>query len=190
MRLVIFVNHRGTITLKSDRLILRRINANDALEIYNGFVNQRDFLYYANKEKRTLQEEIDSLKGIDKKYENKEYYNWVITLKDTNEIIGSINVNCNDLIVDNINYAVDERFSNNGYMSEALKIVIDFFFTTVGVLEIYCGCCVENKASKKVMIKNGMNLVEIKKSYIKLCDGFHDMYLFNIKKEGYEDGRK
>ena len=34
------------------------------------------------------------------------------------------------------------------------------------------------------MLKNGMKLVEIKKSYISLSDGYHDMYLFNLKKEG------
>ena len=68
----------GSKTLISDRLVLRKIYESDAKEIYDGFVNQEEFLYYANKEKRTLQEEIDSLKGIENKYESNNYFNWII----------------------------------------------------------------------------------------------------------------
>ena len=55
------MNHVGTISLETKRLVLRRIYRDDAEEIYEGFVNQDEFLYYANKEKRTLDEEIKSL---------------------------------------------------------------------------------------------------------------------------------
>ena len=50
----------GTKILETKRLILRRFKKEDAEEIYNGFINQKAFLYYANKEKRTLQEEKES----------------------------------------------------------------------------------------------------------------------------------
>ena len=66
------MNHVGTISLETKRLVLRRIYRDDAEEIYEGFVNQDEFLYYANKEKRTLDEEIKSLENIDFKYQNKE----------------------------------------------------------------------------------------------------------------------
>ena len=69
------MNHVGTISLETKRLVLRRIYRDDAEEIYEGFVNQDEFLYYANKEKRTLEEEVKSLEDIDLKYqENKELY--------------------------------------------------------------------------------------------------------------------
>ena len=65
--------HKGTKKLESDRLILRRMKESDAEEIYNGFINQEEFLYYANKKSRTLEEEKKSLVGIDKKYEKDNY---------------------------------------------------------------------------------------------------------------------
>ena len=55
--------HKGTKELESNRLLLCRMKEEDALEIFNGFVNQESFLYYANKEKRTLEDEIISLKN-------------------------------------------------------------------------------------------------------------------------------
>ena len=40
------MNHLGTITLQTNRLILRKINILDSKEIFEGFVNQEEFLYY------------------------------------------------------------------------------------------------------------------------------------------------
>ena len=51
------MNHLGTKVLQSKRLILRRFKEADAKEIYEGYVNQEGFLYYAHKEKRSLEEE-------------------------------------------------------------------------------------------------------------------------------------
>ena len=39
---------------------------------------------------------INSLKNIDDKYKKKDYYNWLITLKENNKIIGAINLNVYD----------------------------------------------------------------------------------------------
>ena len=179
------MNHIGTISLETTRLVLRRIYSDDAEEIYEGFVNQDEFLYYANKEKRTLEEEIKSLENINSKYENKEYYNWVITLKETGAIIGSINLrveNKNDSV--EFNYAIDNRYINKGYMTEALSKVKEFALDILNVNRFQGGCVVENIASKRVMEKCKMNLEGVLKSYIKLNDGYHDMYMFsNVRGE-------
>ena len=42
------MKHLGTKKLITERLILRQIEESDAEEIYNGFINQPEFLYYAN----------------------------------------------------------------------------------------------------------------------------------------------
>lgn len=174
------MNHIGTVILETERLVLRRIREEDAQEIYEGFVNQEEFLYYANKEKRTLEEEVKSLENIDIKYENKEYYNWLITLKETGKIIGSINLkveNKNDSV--EFNYVIDNRFVNKGYMTEALKKVKEFAFNIINVNRFQGGCVISNNKSKKVMEKCGLKCEGILKSYIKLNDGYHDMYMYS-----------
>ena len=87
------MKHLGTVTLDTNRLILRRIYKEDAQEIYDGFINQKDYLYFFNNEPRTLEEEIKSLENIDEKYEDLDLYNWVIVLKETNTIIGRATLN-------------------------------------------------------------------------------------------------
>lgn len=177
------MNNIGTKVLESDRLVLRRFKENDAKELYEGYINQEDFLYYANKEKRTLEEEIESLKGIDSKYESNEYYNWVITLKDSNRIIGAINLN-----VDNynesveFNYAIDDRYKGNGYMTEALNIVKGFCLNKIEVNRMQGGCEINNSASKRVMEKCEFIYEGTLRNYLKLRDGYHDMLMFSFIK--------
>ena len=172
----------GSKTLISDRLLLRKIKLDDAKEIYEGFVNQSEFLYWANKKKRTLEEEIQSLDKIDEKYQRDDYFNWIITLKDNNAIIGSINASKYEEKYLILNYAIDNRYTNNGYMKEALKLVLDYLTKKVNIEKIYCGCCVENIKSKKVMEKY-MDYVTTLKNHVILIDGLHDMHLYEYRKK-------
>ena len=179
------MNHVGTINLESERLILRRYKKEDSNEIFLGFVNQDEFLYYANKEKRTLEEQIKSLENIDEKYLNKEYYNWLIVEKESDNIIGSINLsvdNKNDSV--EFNYAIANRYTNKGYMTEALLNIKRFCFDILKVNRFQGGVAENNKASQRVMEKCGLKCEGLLRNYLKLKDGYHDMYMYsNIKGE-------
>lgn len=178
------MNSIGTKELYTKRLKLRRFHENDAEELFRGYINQEEFLYYTNKRKRTLEEEKQILAGIGEKYKNNDYYNWLITLKENNKIIGSINLslnNKNDSV--EFNYAIDNRYINNGYMTEALEIIKEFCFNEIKVNRFQGGCCVQNLASKRVMEKCNMKCEGILEKYIKLQDGYHDMYMFSIAKQ-------
>ena len=61
------MKHLGTVTLDTNRLILRRIYKEDAQEIYHGFINHKDYLYFFNKDPRTIDNDIKSLKNRDEK---------------------------------------------------------------------------------------------------------------------------
>ena len=175
------MNNLGTKVLESERLLLRKFKEKDAKEIYEGFINQDDFLYYAHKERKTLEEEISSLKGIEDKYKNNEYYNWLITLKSNNKIIGAINLNVynyNESI--EFNYAIDDRYKGNGYMTEALNIVKDYCLNEIKVNRLYGGCEINNIGSKRVMEKCLFIYEGTLRNYLKLRDGYHDMLLYSI----------
>ena len=176
--------HKGTKVLKSDRLVLRQFKENDAEEICNGFINQKEFLYYANKKITTLDEEKKFLKNIEEKYKSNNYYNWLITLKESKKIIGTINLRVeekNETV--EVNYALDNRYTDKGYMTEALNLVKEYCLNELKVNRFQGGCCVENIASKRVMEKCGMQCEGILRRYIVLNDGYHDMYMFSIVNE-------
>lgn len=176
--------HKGTKILESDRLVLRQFKENDAEEIYDGFINQKEFLYYANKKRKTLDEEKKFLVKIQEKYKSNDYYNWLITLKESKKIIGTINLKVeekNETV--EVNYSIDNRYTTNGYMTEALNLVKDYCLNELKVNRFQGGCCVKNIASKRVMEKCGMQCEGILRKYIILDDGYHDMYMFSIVNE-------
>ena len=174
------MNHLGTIELITDRLILRRFTKNDSEGIFNSYINDEKFLYYANQEEKSLKEIEQWLSNIDGKYENKEYYNWIISLNDKT-IIGSINLgvdNVNNLVW--FNYAIDNKHYNKGYMTEALNAVRNFALKNLKVSKIIGGCEINNFASEKVMQKCGFKLEEIRKNELELKDGLHDLKIYFI----------
>ena len=176
--------HLGTQELVTSRLKLRKIKKEDALEIFEGIRNQEEFLYYANKEKVNLEDHLKALENIDEKYKNLDYYNWIIEELDGNKIVGMITFKVfevNDSV--EFSYAIDNRYTRRGYMSEALKIVLDFALNKMKVNRIQGGCVVENIASKKVMEKCNMHHEGILKSYLKLKDGYHDLHMFSLVNE-------
>ena len=169
------MKHFGTVEMITDRLKLRRLRKEDAYEVFEGLRNQEEFLYYANKEKVFLEEHLKSLENIDKKYENLDYYNKIVGL------IALKVMEINDSV--EFSYGIDNRYTGNGYMSEALNCIIDFALNRMDVNRIQGGCCIENKASKRVMEKCNMHHEGILKSYLKLKDGFHDLHMFSLVKD-------
>lgn len=175
------MNNLGTVTLESERLILRRYEEKDAEELYNGYMNQKEFLYYASKGFKSLDEIKEFLKIKKEEYKSLDYYNWAIVLKETNAIIGGITLSVNSKNESvNFNYAIDNRYTNNGYMTEALKEIKRFSFDELKVNRFQGGCVIENIASKRVMEKCKMKCEGILRKYIKLEDRYHDMYMYSI----------
>ena len=178
------MNHLGTKKLISNRLILRKFLSNDSIELLEGYFNQDEFLYYANKTKKNLGEIEKWLLEVNDRYKEVNYYNWAIVLKDTNKIIGAINLRVNesnDCV--EFNYAIDNRYTGNGYMTEALNAVKEFCMNELNVARFQGGCCIQNIASKRVMEKCNLVCEGILRKYIKLKDGYHDMCMYSIINE-------
>ena len=170
----------GTITIKTKRLILRKFQIADRKGVFEGYINQSEFLYYANKT-HLSQSEVDLLiERIIDSY-NDNTFNWVITLP-SGEIVGSINVKEKDNNAI-INYAIDNRFTGNGYMTEALEAVTEYLIKTNKFNKILAGCVSKNTASKRVLEKCGYKFVEIKFGYQKLADGQFDIMFFEKEKK-------
>lgn len=175
------MKHLGTKTLETDRLVLRKLKLSDAEPLFYGLRNQPEFLYYTNKERIDLKEQLEIFSGLDEKYKNQEYYNWVIELKETKDLVGMINFhvdNRNESV--EFNYATDNRFWGRGIMTEALNAVTKFALEEMHVNRIQGGCVISNLASKRVIEKCGYEFEGVLKSYVKLRDGYHDMNMYSI----------
>lgn len=171
----------GTNRIESERLILRRFEIVDAEELFAGYINQPEFLYYANKEPQTLDGVKSYLNHVTQKYNDGEYFNWVITQREDGKIVGAINLKPNhedDSVM--FSYAIDNRFTGKGYMTEALTKVKEYALDKLKVSRFVGGCVTKNIASKKVMEKCGLKHEKTIKNYKTLSDGVFDMFFYSV----------
>lgn len=186
------MNHIGTQILETERLVLRKVTENDAVDMYNNWASDEDVTKYVTwKAHKNLDETKNLLSGWEKEYQRKDCYRWFICLKDTNELAGTIDV-CrknDDLEMAEIGYCISKKHWNKGIVTEACKEVIKFLFEKVGYNRIQAQHIPENIGSGKVMQKCGMKFEGIIRHGNRLNTGeLCDIAQYSILKKEFNKG--
>ncbi len=153
------MEHKGTIRIETERLILRAFVIEDAPNAFYNYLsdeNVTEFLRW-----NTHKNELVTKKVLSKwiaNYEDKSFYQWAIVLKETGDPIGALSVVDMDEKANkvNIGYCIGSKWWNKGYTSEAVAAVIPFFFGDVKVGRIEAQHDPNNPSSGKVMQKCGL----------------------------------
>jgi ribosomal-protein-alanine N-acetyltransferase len=133
------MTHKGTITLETDRLILRRFELSDAEAMFRNWESDPEvtkFLMWQThadiEVSRTIANEWVG------NYKNDNYYQWAIVPKNIGEPIGSIAaVKVDDTTKTvHIGYCIGKAWWHKGYTSEALTQIVKFFFEEFGTILI------------------------------------------------------
>jgi len=152
------LKHKGTATIETSRLILRRAKVEDAEPMFRNWANDPDvtkYLTWPTHESVEITKEI--VTSWVKSYEQDNYYHWMIVLKETNEPIGSLLASIVGRAQSaHIGYCIGKTWWHRGFTSEALKAVMDFLFDVVGFHRIESMHDPNNPNSGKVMAKCGM----------------------------------
>lgn len=140
-------------TLKSERLLLRAIKAEDAksiieITVYDGFFA------------KTEQDVLNILEKIHGNFIDGDSILWGICLKETNEIIG--NCGYSRGYPDNIGeigYVLREAYRGQGYMTEAVKLVVEFGLARMKLDNVVAYTDETNTASMAVLKRAGFKQV-------------------------------
>lgn len=151
--------HKGTQTIETPRLILRRALPEDARPMFDNWASDPEvtkFLTWATYE--TVETADSVLAMWIGEYEKPDFYQWMIVLKEIDQPIGSISVvEQNEKVCSaEIGYCIGRSWWHKGYTSEALAAVIDFLFSEVGMNRIEARHDTHNPHSGEVMKKCGM----------------------------------
>ena len=146
--------------IETSRLLLRRFTIDDAKDMYENWASDEKVTKFLTW---NAHDSIDVTKFIlnlwVKEYENPNTIRFAITLKDSNEVIGAIDVvnyvNGNP----EIGYCLSRKHWNKGYMSEACNAFIKYLFDK-GFNKIVIEANVNNIASNKVIMKCGFKFVK------------------------------
>ena len=152
------LTHRGTKTIETDRLILRKAIIEDAEPMFRNWASDPEvtkFLTWPPHENTFVTQKV--LSEWMAEYERDDYYQWMIVLKQIGEPIGSLLVGTVGRAQSaHVGYCIGKNWWHKGIMSEALSAVIDFLFTQVGYHRIEAIHDPNNPHSGAVMCKCGM----------------------------------
>ena len=154
------INHKGTVFLETDRLILRRFTREDAQAMFDHWASDSEVTKYLTW---PTHENIDISAVVIQDwiahYDEPNFYLWAIELKERKAPIGSISVvHQNDKVAKmEIGYCIGKTWWNRGITSEALAAVINFLLEEVGAQRIEACHDPRNPYSGAVMRKCGMH---------------------------------
>lgn len=152
------MTHKGTVTIKTEQLILRRFTLDDVQKVFDTWTSDKEVSKYARQQSHISVDEtkiyINDLINL---YPNNNYYYWAIVLTDSNTPIGRINITGINEPIESIcvSFMIGREWWNRGYTTEALSAIVRFFFEEVGANRIEGRNDVQNPSSEKVMIKCG-----------------------------------
>jgi len=157
--------------VETDRLILRAWRETDLEDLYEyasveGVGEMAGWLPHASIEvSRGVLEGFMAGKNV-----------FAITLRENGKVIGSLGLHNSwanddpqfaDLKLKEIGYILAKPYWGKGLMTEAVRAVINFCFTNLGMDAVSCGHLVINGRSKRVIEKCGFKYVKTTEYYSK-----------------------
>lgn len=182
------LTHKGTQTLSTTRLTLRRFTVEDADAMYQNWANDKRVTRFLTWQPHQSAEQTRQLLTLwCSEYEKLDHYNWAIEFDK--KIIGNISVvRCEDRSeVAHLGYCMGFDYWGKGIMTKAVCAVIDYLFKEIGFHRITICHAVKNPASGKVARKCGLTLEGTRRECFKSFDGeFLDICDYGILRQEWE----
>lgn len=184
------LNHKGTKTLESERLILRKLKIDDATNMYNNWASDNEVSKYLPwNTHKNIEETKKILNMWIAEYKEDNIYNWGIEVKNNSELIGTITVMHIDerCQIAEIGYCIGKNYWGKGYINEANDIVIKYLFDEIGINRIQAKHHLNNVNSGKVLEKSGFKFEGILRDYdIDNNGNYVDVKMYSIIKRDYK----
>ena len=173
------------VVLDSEELFIRQAHINDAFEITDYFIRNRDF----HKQFDPIRPEEfytdifwTEIAGIDLlKFKNDESLRLFIFKKESpHRVIGMIHFSGfirGVFQAAYLGYSLDENEQGNGYMQQALTKAIEYMFNKLQFHRIMANCMTDNKKSLQVLNKLKFEIEGTAKDYLFINGKWEDHIL-------------
>lgn len=186
------MDHKGTVRLETNRLVLRRFEANDAQPMFDNWASDpavTAFMTWPPHESQDVTRSV--LDSWIADYPRDDFYQWAIVLRDLAQPVGSISVVSVDEAVESleIGYCIGRRWWRQGVTSEALQAVIDYLFGEVGALRLCAKHDTRNPNSGRVMRHCGMAYAGTLRQAGRSMSDIGDLCVYDLLRKEWEDAR-
>lgn len=182
------LNHIGTQTIETERLILRQFKYTDDTAMLKYWIADEKIQSMYSEPVYTTKEEVKEL--LDKyisSYSKNDYYRWAIISKENNECIGQIAF----FLVDSknnfaeIEYCIGSDFQCKGLSTEATKAVIKYGFENIRLHKIQICHKSINIPSKRVIEKCGFHFEGTLRDFFYMNGEYVDRLYYSILESEY-----
>lgn len=182
------MEHKGTVRLETERLVLRKFTEQDIESSYRNWTSDdktTKYLTWSTHENMGVTKQV--IKNWVEEYKDSSFYQWVIELKEIEEPIGTISVVRSNESIDmvEVGYCIGSKWWNQGIVTEAFQKVISFLFEEVKVNKIQSCHDLKNVGSGKVMCKCGMIYEGTIREAGRNNRGIVDMVIYGILAKEY-----
>lgn len=171
--------------LETERLILRKPCMDDAVAIFDVWAQDREVTRYLTwRPHERIEQTRDFVHSCLAAWEQGTRFPYMITLKETGEVIGMIDPRIEGPKVA-IGYGSARAHWGKGYIPEATRAIIEWAFQQPTIYRVYATTDIENNASRRVLEKVGMQCEGILRKYIlhpNISDEPRDSYMYAITK--------
>ncbi len=183
------MEHKGTVSLTTNRLLLRRFNMNDTEAMYDNWASDPEVTRYLMWQPHSSRDETKRILGLWlNHYGENTFYQWAICFQSKpEEPIGSISIVRQDELAASVHigYCIGRKWWHQGITTEALAAVIRFSFEELRANRVESRHDPRNPNSGKVMAKCGMNYEATIRQSDWNCQGICDTVLYGLLAEEY-----
>ncbi|PGZ95219.1 GNAT family N-acetyltransferase [Bacillus pseudomycoides] len=174
-------------TLTTERLCLRPLTIQDALDVFEYASNTKISTYTVWYPHETLQDSQIFVQSILDQYENGEMATYGIELKEEKKIIGT----CGFIDYEEshhkaeLAYALSPDYWGRGIATEAAKACIHYGFEVLQLNRIEAGCHASNVQSERVMKRLGMQYEGTLRKDMFVKGAYRDTKMYAILQDEY-----
>ena len=143
-------------TLTTERLRLRKANISDAEAIFRQYAQDPEVTKYVSwRAHKDLDETREYMRMCRLAWDIGKAFHWIIERKEDKQVIGMMIARVNDKKWE-LGYVLTRLHWGKGYMTEALRGLVDWALKQQHIYRIWAVSDVDNIASARVMEKAGM----------------------------------
>ncbi len=179
--------------MKGVRIYLYPLKTSDVTSVFElEWRNKAFFSQYGPNRDHDFYTEEGQLNRIIKMEENREKdlgYSFGIFLRETNELIGQagfFKVERGPAQKAMIGYSLDQAYNGKGYMTEALKLMVDYGFNELKLHRIEAEVMPHNIGSIKILEKTGFYKEGIARQNVMINGKWEDHQVLAIINHNYE----
>lgn len=149
------------IIIETDRLILRKLEYTDEMDLFEMDADPEVHLYIENKPVKSVEDITKAIELLKEQYQRNGIARWAVVDKKTKECIGWAGLKYFDYTLNNhinfyeLGYRFKKKHWGKGFATESSKAIINYGFKTFSINSIFAITDPRNVNSKKVLAKLG-----------------------------------